>query len=448
MVDVAASVPKLQEFDPYRVPYQIKVLALIRQEYNYQLGPLEILLSGSVGSAKSLLLAHIVVTHALMFPGAGILVGRRVHRDMKNTIWAMILKHYPDFKAYWNRSDTTIRLSNGSIIYGVSWDKGDYDKFRSYELSLAVIEELTENETIDMIHEIKMRLGRAQGVSENLLICATNPDSPSHPAHEYFIDNATESRRVFYSTTEDNPFLPKWYIESLKKTLDPKMAERMLYGKWVEISKENVYYAYDPIKNFRDGYKINTSLPIHIAHDFNIGQGKPMSAALGQRFGQTWHWFKAYHVEGARTLNIMEEMANDGVFESHVRFIINGDATGKSRDTRSIKTDYDIIEEFLSNYKRSNGSRLDFEIDVPRANPPIRARHNMINALCLNSLNQVNFYVYDKWIDKGFRLTSFQKGSIHLEDDTLPEQHVTTAIGYAVYRASLLDDNHSSTTIL
>ena len=239
MVDVAASVPKLQEFDPYRVPYQIKVLALIRREYNYQLGPLEILLSGSVGSAKSLLLAHIIVTHALMFPGAGILVGRRVHRDMKNTIWAMILKHYPDFKPYWNRSDTTIRLPNGSIIYGVSWDKGDYDKFRSYELSLAVIEELTENETIDMIHEIKMRLGRAQGVSENLLICATNPDSPSHPAHEYFIDNASESRRVFYSTTEDNPFLPKWYIESLKKTLDPKMAERMLYGKWLELFRGN-----------------------------------------------------------------------------------------------------------------------------------------------------------------------------------------------------------------
>jgi len=154
MLDVASSVPTLQEFDPYRVPYQIKVISLIRQEYDYQLGPLEILLSGSVGSAKSLLLAHIIATHAILYPGAGILVGRRVHRDMKNTIWAMMLKHYPEFKQYWNRSDTTIRMPNGSVIYGVSWDKGDYDKFRSYELSLAVIEELTENETIDMIHEI------------------------------------------------------------------------------------------------------------------------------------------------------------------------------------------------------------------------------------------------------------------------------------------------------
>jgi len=448
MIEVASSVPTLTQFDPYRVPYQIKVISLIRQEYNYQLGPLEILLSGSVGSAKSLLIAHIIATHAIFFPGAGVLVGRRVHRDMKNTIWAMMLKHYPEFKQYWNRSDTTIRMPNGSVIYGVSWDKGDYDKFRSYELSLAVIEELTENETIDMIHEIKMRLGRAQGVRENLLICATNPDSPNHPAHEYFIDKASESRRVFYSTTEDNPFLPKWYIESLKKTLDPKMAQRMLYGKWVEISKENVYYAYEQARNFRESYQISPAHPIHIAHDFNVGHQKPMSTALGQRINGIWHWFKAYHVEGARTLNIMEEMANDGVFEHRTKFIINGDATGRSRDTRSIKTDYDIIEEFLANYKTKDGRRLDYEIDVPRSNPPVRTRHNMINAGFINASGRVTMYVYDKWIDKGFRLTAFQKGSIHLEDDSLPEQHVTTAIGYAVYRASLDDDNESSSTIL
>ena len=59
-VQVASKVPTLTEFNPYKVPYQIKVLSLIRQEYNYNLGPLEILLSGSVGSAKSLLLAHII----------------------------------------------------------------------------------------------------------------------------------------------------------------------------------------------------------------------------------------------------------------------------------------------------------------------------------------------------------------------------------------------------
>jgi hypothetical protein len=442
-IQVASAVPTLSEFDPYKVPYQIKVISLIRQEYNYNLGPLEVLLSGSVGSAKSLLLAHIVATHVILYPGAGVLVGRRVHKDMKNTIWAMIIKHYPDLRKYWNKSDTTIRLPNGSIIYGVSWDKGDYDKFRSYELSLAVIEELTENDTMDMVTEIRMRLGRAQGVRENLLICATNPDSPSHPAYEYFIEGASESRRVFYSKTEDNPFLPKWYIESLRKTLDHKQALRMLQGQWIEINKDNVYYAYEDVNNYRDYvYKWDLSKPLDLFLDFNNSKsGKPMSIGAGQFINGQYHIGKTWIIGGMRTLDIMDEVANDGYLDMGfpmVRFF--GDASGRHGDTRANKPDWDLIENFIANYRPKHRAYLDYEIEVPAANPAIKARHNLVNGLCRNDLEQSNLFIYKeaKDLGKGLRLTQLKENARLIEDDSLREQHITTALGYYCYRNDLI----------
>lgn len=444
-VKVASKVPTLTEFNPYLVPYQIKVISLIRQEYNYNLGALEILLSGSVGSAKSLLLAHIVVTHALMYSGAGVLVGRRVHRDMKNTIWAMILKHYPEFKKYWNRSDTTIRLPNNSIIYGVSWDKGDYDKFRSYELSLAVIEELTENDTLDMVTEIVLRLGRAQGVRENLLICATNPDSPSHPAYNYFIENQSERRRVFYSVTEDNPFLPPWYIQSLRETLDPKMAQRMLKGQWIEINKDNVYYAYEDANNYKDyNYKFDYRYPLDLFLDFNNSKsGKPMSLGAGQWIDGVYHIGKTWIIGGMRTLDMMDELANDGYLDMPFPSVrLFGDASGKHSDTRSNKSDWELIENFISNYiPKDSRSRLDYRIEVPQANPAIKARHNLVNSFLCNDLKHHRLFIYKdaKDLAKGLRLTQLKENSRLVEDDSLREQHITTALGYYITRNELIN---------
>lgn len=355
----------------------------------------------------------------------------------------MILKHYPALRQYWNKSDTTIRLPNGSIIYGVSWDKGDYDKFRSYELSLAVIEELTENDTMDMVTEIRMRLGRAQGVRENLLICATNPDSPSHPAHQYFIEGASDTRKVFYSKTEDNPFLPKWYIESLRKTLDHKQALRMLKGQWIEINKDNVYYAYEDENNYRDYvYKWDLTKPIDLFLDFNNSKsGKPMSVGAGQYINGQYHLGKTWIIGGMRTLDMMDEVANDGYLDMGfpmVRFF--GDASGRHGDTRSNKPDWDLIENFIANYRPKHRAYLDYEIEVPAANPAIKARHNLVNGLCVNDLKQSNLFIYKEAKDlaKGLRLTQLKKDSRLIEDDSLREQHITTALGYYVYRNDLI----------
>lgn len=430
------STPLFQEFDPSIIPWQMQVLNYLNK-YDYNQGVLEILFSGSVGSAKSILAAHMIAIHAIENPNSRILVLRRALKDLKRTLWPTILNHLGDIphiiKQY-NKSEMKITFTNGSEIIGDSYDDMNLEKFRSLELSMSVIEEATESEQ-ELYDAVKMRIGRLNKVKKNIFLMLTNPDSPEHYLYTKIITNEGPTRKVFYSLTEQNPFLPKWYIENLKADLDPKMARRMLYGEWIEINKEVIYYAYKKEKNFIKGrYAINPRLPIAIGFDFNIGEGKPYSVVFGQFDGISFHFFDEIIIHGSRTLDSMEEMAQRRLLDYDTVYEIYGDSTGEARSTKSIHSDYDIIKSFLSNYVKLNGQPMRYVMNVPRSNPPIKDRHNIVNGYCENELGKNRLYVYEncKTIDEGLRLTALKKGGQFVEDDSKAFQHCTTALGYYV----------------
>lgn len=457
---VPVSGTTLATFNPYAVPYQGKVVELVRRDWDYSKGNLEILLSGSYGSAKSILMAHLAVTHCLENARAGVLLARKSLSDIKETIFKEIVEHLEDSGLvlgvdYWvKETNASVRFKNGSEIKSISWSDKKYKKGRSRKISMLVFEELTENnlEDREAFMTLKARLRRLPHVKENVLIAATNPDAPSHWAYEYFFTKKSFTKFVFKSVTSDNPFLDPVYIEQLMRDLDPKAVQRYIYGEWIELSKDQVYYNYEAKRNFPsetfeflpDDYKV-----LKLCHDFNIGKGKPMSAAAAIMRGEEYHFFKSFHVEGARTADIMDEIADTDLLDQFDKIEVYGDASGNSNDTRSIETDYLIIEDFLSNYVIKSGPRkgqpLVFEMKVPRSNPPIRRRHNLVNAFFLNNNRETRLYVYDSWIDKGMRLTAFKKDSFLIEDDSLPEQHVTTAIGYMIDYDKNRDTGASST---
>jgi hypothetical protein len=435
-----SSTPHFSEFNPKDVPYQFKVIKDIYKKYDYKLGTHEVLLSGSVGSAKSILMAHIAVRHCIENNNARILLGRKAMPDLKDTIFNKILEHLEgsDLKEgihYWVTHHTAkIRFATGSEIISRSWADKKYLKMRSLEISAAIIEELTENDDKDKAayDEIKMRVGRLPHVKKKFILCATNPSSPSHWAYKYFFTDARPTRHVYLSRTEDNKFLPEEYIRQLKQDLDPKQARRMIYGEWIEIEEERVYHSYDSDKQFKKEteYGINPYYPVAICFDFNIALGKPMSSCAYQYINDHFHVFDQKIVEGARTSDIMDEWFESGILTKGYEILVHGDATGAARDTRSILSDYDVIKKYLSNIPG-----LKFKMEVPRENPPIRTRHNRLNAYCMNELGQCRMTVYKKakTVDEGLRLTALKPGANYVEDDSKAYQHVTTALGYGIY---------------
>jgi hypothetical protein len=436
------SKPYFSDFNPRVIPYQSDVVDFL-DDWDFGRGTPEILLSGSYGSAKSILMAHLAVRHCVENPGARVCLARKALPDLKDTIFKEILEHitedFVEGKHYRvNHSIAKVTWWNGSEIISRSWSDKKYKKARSLKLSMVVFEELTENNEDDKaaFDTLKARLRRIPEVKENILIAATNPDGPGHWVYKYFFDSEARTRKVFKSVTTDNPFLDPVYIEQLKQDLAPREAQRYIYGEWVEIDQDRIYSAYDADKNhLNTAYQVRPHLPIVLAFDFNIGHGKPMSSAAGQWDGRAWHWFDEVVIQGARTQDAIDAWIEKGILTHRAKILVRGDASGQARDTRSIVSDYDIIRKTLAN------SGATFEMQVPRENPPVRKRHNIVNAYCENEAGERRLFVYKTApvTHDGLRLTALKKSGDYIEDDSKPYQHITTAIGYAVvYEHNLL----------
>jgi len=427
-----SSTPNLNQFIP--LPSQLDVIRAVRRA-DYSKGTYEFLLSGSVGSSKSLTLAHIAVTHCLLFQNSNVLIGRLALPQLKATLCNKIRQHCSDINLdiTYNSSTGNFRFTNGSTITAVSWADKNYEKLGSFEASCAIIEELVETKERNFYDKILQRVGRLPHVPEKFILSATNPSSPSSVWYKHLIENKSERVRVFYSNTRDNPYLDPTYIDGLMERLDSKQVQRMIEGKWIELAEEIIYYAYEKEKNFiAQDYTIDATQPIRLMFDFNIGQGKPLSVVLAQycQSSDTWHLFDEVIVEGQRTEDALEEILGRGYFDKHSSFYIHGDATGRSRDTRNIRSDYDIIDRFIANLDR----KVTYKIDVPRANPAIRTRHNTVNGYLCNAKGRRKLFVYNKCetVDEGFRLTALKDKGQYIENDNNRYQHCTTAIGYGI----------------
>ena len=446
--------PTFSEFSPEHIEWQDNFIDEFMCNTDWSSGKFEFLLSGSWGSAKSMVAAHLGVLHCVQYPGAVLLLGRKALPDLKDTIFKKIIEHlegtFEKDKDYFvNESQAKIKFRNGSEIISRSWSDKKYKKVRSLDVSAAIIEELTENneEDSEVYNEIWSRVGRVKQ-PQNWLLSMTNPDSKSHWVYQEIIKKQTDKRRVFYSITSDNPFLPTWYVDSIKEKYTEYELRRILNGEWLDLSKEVIYYAYNRDYNYRDySYQVNPSFPIHLGFDFNIGVGKPMSVCFLQYIGGQFHVFNEVVFEGMRTEDVLEEANAKGLFRWQTQYIVNGDATGRHNDTRSKDNDYVIIEKWLANAKRRDGTRIRFDIDVPRANPPIRKRHNLVNGVCCNGHGRRNLFVYKEaeTVDDGLLTTKLKKGASLIEDDSARAQHITTGLGYSV--VSILDDEENKTGV-
>lgn len=420
------------------------------KDFDYTNGVFELLLSGSVGSAKSMLLAHIAVDHCLRNPGAVFGIGRLALPRLKETLCQKIREHLDGtgIRYSYDQTKGSFKFSNGSRIVAFSWADKQYEKFRSYELSGMGFEELSENrgDHERAYKEAFARVGRLRHVKEKLIVSASNPDSPGHWAYKYFINNKSASRRVYYSRTSDNPFLPKSYIKNLTEMYDPKMYKRMVLGQWIEISDEVIYHTYDSALNFKDyEYKVDDRFPIYMFFDFNIGHGKPLSLGFHQFIRGEYHVFAEVIIEGQRTEDALVEAYNRGLLDHDTNYVVHGDATGRARNTRSVHSDYDVIEDYLES------KRIRFDIDVPRSNPPIRERHNIVNRVILSQGGKRRLFVYKGCdiTDEGLRLTALKKNANYLEDDSKRYQHITTALGYSLCQTENdMLNNKSETSIL
>lgn len=188
--------------------------------------------TGAVRSGKTVLTYFDIPELIKEFPNSrGILLGKTL-----GTIEENILKPMRDIYGEYVgdiRSDAS--GNRYVIIFGAKIrcvganDKSSDGKIRGATYSWAVCDEVSlypEN-VFDMLMS---RLSEPNAKC----ICTTNPDNPQHWFKVRFIDNDEIDCAVYNFTIEDNPILPRDYVENLKKIYaGTELYDRLILGLWV-----------------------------------------------------------------------------------------------------------------------------------------------------------------------------------------------------------------------
>ncbi len=304
------------------------------------------------------------------------------------------------------------------------------DTIRGTEVGWAEIDEAfgTTRDAADIVNS------RVRETSQpiNQILYTSTPDDPTTSwLYDLFVDGYNpDVMEVVTATSYDNPHLPVGFVDELKATYSVKKFDREVLAKWISLESGLIYYAFDRTIHVDEAAEFDPNLPVHWTCDFNIGVDKPMSSALCQikkgrdpagRVRPERHTFDEIIIDSADTHDAVDE------FESryagkipHENVIICGDASGRARDTRSKTSDYGIFR-----------SRGYINQNVPRANPAIRTRHNVMNGLLRSASGDVRdrYHPRCKTCIKGLETVRLRGGAQYLELETR-EQHVTTALGY------------------
>ena len=194
---------------------------------------------GGAGSGKSHFVTQKVILKATQYKRK-VLVVRKVGRTIKDSIWALfnrVLDQMPQVVQSINKSDFTIELINGTVILFKGFD--DPEKIKSIEgITDIVVEEATEL-TEDDFDQLNLRLRANCGMLQIHLMF--NPVSKANWVYKRFFASIVPSDDtvIVHTTYKDNPYLPKDYIDSLKKLERTNPAYYKIYvlGEFATLDK-------------------------------------------------------------------------------------------------------------------------------------------------------------------------------------------------------------------
>ena len=242
--------------------------------------------------------------------------------------------------------------------------------------------------------------------------------------YEHWGENKTDEYELIQGKTEDNPFLPQEFIDSLKANYDDKLIQAYMMGNYVNLQFGATYYGYNREKNNSERALYNPSLPIRLSLDFNV---QPMCGSLWQLNTSSEKEkvvvFDEIKIKHQDTSDLMTQRLIDECKRRYpkARIICYPDPSGKSRSTNSTKSDHDII--------RANNIEIRAKLKAPSIVDSVNAvnksfDYTIINPKCkglIKDFEQVVNKEGTREIDKINKdLTHFSDGYRYGIDFELP----------------------------
>lgn len=244
-----------------------------------------------------------------------------------------------------------------------------------------------------------------------------------------FIEQKTAGYEVILAKPFENRFVldrvPDFY-ERLKASYDERFFAQEVLGEYLSSSDGLVYHTFDRVTQVRD-VELDGGRPLLWALDFNV---TPMSSVIAQKVGEEVRVIDEIVLRRATTAQACDEfLARYGTHRGGL--VVYGDASGNRMQTTG-SSDYQMVRECLA-----RGGMSDFQYRVPKANPSVRDRTNLVNSLLKDARGWTSLWIDSrcKELIKDFEEVEYKPGSTVIDKERdLNRTHLSDALGYLVWQ--------------
>lgn len=323
---------------------------------------------------------------------------------------------------HYKPSDEKIYLEFGNAILFRSAEKPERLMGGTYGWAGA-----DEYINLDAWQIMQSRVRHPNAVLRQCFITTTDEEGIGGWLYEEFVDKKRAKYELINANTAENKHLPDSYLENLKDSLNPKLIERYVDGKFVSLTSGRVYFAFDRDKHIVP-QQYDDRLSLYHVWDFNVD---PMCSAVIQDYKGIVRIIDEIILPNSNTREVCREFISR--YGGHQgELYVYGDATGRARSTaadQAVWSDYEIIAE---EYNRHFPEQ--FESGVRMSNPLVKDRINCVNSKLFDGLNRVGMVVDPRCIEliKDFERVMFKKGSGAIDKSDPARTHISDAVGYYV----------------
>lgn len=267
-------------------------------------------------------------------------------------------------------------------------DEKATSKIKGSTLAGAYIDELAE------IPEsfYKMTLGRLS-VDGAILLATTNPESPSNYVYTDIICDDGLDARVTKFLLEDNPFLPRSYIENIKREYTGVFYKRYIEGEWA-IAEGLVYPHYD------NTVPTEPRQYSRYCVSMDYGTMNPTAMILWGKRGLTWYAVNEYYYSGRETNNpLTDEQYYDALLQlcADLPQLKQPRSAMVEKPTLIIDPSAASFIAVVNRHKQFKVRKADNEVvdGIRRTASALKNRRILFNDCCVNTISEFGEYAWD-----------------------------------------------------
>ena len=373
----------------------------------------EVLVSGGIGSGKSLLGSHFIINRIAQHPNCECLISANTYSQLMNasvkTLIGLLDELGIEYTAVLSGARKRIQIGKATV-YLYSLDKPD--SIRGIEVSFAWLDEVA----FSNLNALNVVRGRMRGKhSPYRQILMTSSPNGYNFCYDIFgnLDPKDAYKKLIQVKTKENVFLPDGYYRTLVENYggeDTPLAQQELFGKFVNLQEGGIYNLFDRKINCRP-CSLDKRHPVFVGVDFNVDM---MSATYIQHIDGVFYQCEEVQLthRNANTVDLADRILSDLVSKGYdVRIV--PDSTGKARKSSatSAQSDHQIM--------RDKGLRV-----LDTSNPFIRDRQNNLN---------IKFHKEQLVIDPSCTATIKEIETLSSRDKEGSVSHLSVTTGYVCW---------------